>query len=121
MKRSMMQVYVKGSKEALALYKRAFDGRILAEYEGDVSGYMHAELDVQGQVIAVSEANASNIIGDAMQFCFHYGEGGESYVERAYEALREGGKVVAPLGECSFSPLMACVIDKFGVNWCLFV
>ena len=121
MKRSMMQVYVKGSKEALALYKRAFDGRILAEYEDGDGGYMHAELDVQGQVVAVSEADEQTKMGNGMQFCFHYGEGGEKYVERAYEVLKVGGEVVGPLGECPFSPLMAAVIDKFGVYWCLFV
>ena len=54
MLRSMMQVFVKGSKEAVVLYKNAFNAEILCSYDDGNGGYMHAELDAYGQVIAVS-------------------------------------------------------------------
>jgi len=121
MKRSMMQVYVKGSNEAVSLYKKAFDAQLISEYKNDDGTYMHAELDVNGQIISLSEAIEDVIPGNTMQFCFHYGEGYEKEIEKAYKILKEDGKVLIPLGECFFSPLMMGIIDKFGVNWCLFI
>ena len=121
MKRSLMQVYVKGSAEAVELYQRAFDSPLVASYKNDDGSYMHAELDIQGQIVAVSEISVESATGSTMQFCFHYGEGNEAAVISAYEFLSEGGEVIFPLGECLFSPLMGGIIDKFGVSWCLFV
>ena len=45
MSRSMMQVFVKGSKEALELYKKAFNADVLCEYPDGNGGYMHAEIN----------------------------------------------------------------------------
>lgn len=44
MLRSMMQVYVKGSIEAVTLYQKAFNADILAVYPNDNGGYMHSEM-----------------------------------------------------------------------------
>ena len=41
MQRSMMQVFVKGSIEAVKLYKTAFDADILCTYAAANGGYMH--------------------------------------------------------------------------------
>ena len=41
----MMQVFVKGSKEALELYKKAFNADVLCEYPDGNGGYMHAEIN----------------------------------------------------------------------------
>ena len=117
----MMQVCVKGSDEAAWMYQKAFDAQMIASYKNDDGTYMHAELDVQGEIIALTEATDQAIMGNTMQFCFHYGEGNESAIERAYEILKADGKILYPLGECSYSPLMMAVIDKFGVSWCLFI
>ena len=121
MKRSMMQVYVRGSNEAVSVYQKAFDAQLVSEYKNDDGTYMHAELDVNGQIIALSEAARDAVPGNTMQFCFHYDKGHEAEIERAYNILKEGGKILFPLGECFFSPLMMGIIDKFGVNWCLFI
>jgi len=52
-------------------------------------------------------------------------EGGEETVKRAHDVLIDGADLNNPLhhplGECFFSPLMFSLIDKFGVNWCMFV
>ncbi len=42
MLRSMMQVYVKGSVEAVNLYQKAFSTEILGLYPYDNGGYMHS-------------------------------------------------------------------------------
>lgn len=42
MLRSMMQVYVKGSAEAVHTYQRAFEAEILGLYPDGNGGYMHS-------------------------------------------------------------------------------
>jgi len=124
MKRAMMQIYAKGSPEAVDLYIKAFSATLGYHVKNADNTFYHSELDVQGQIIAVSEVNESiekSITGNIMQFCFHYGEGNEDMVRQAYEVLKEGGKIIFPLGPCDYSPLCADFIDKFGVRWCLFI
>jgi len=121
MLRSMMQVFVKGSVEAVQLYQKAFDARLLCEYRHDDGSYMHAELDVYGQVLAVSELSEGNTAtGNTMQFGLHFGEADKELVGRAFRAMEEGAHIVSPLGPCSFSSCMVAFIDRFGVSWCLF-
>ena len=123
MYRSMMQVYVKGSNEAIEFYQKAFDAELLAKYTNeDGSAIMHAELNVYGQIVSLSELPGNETItGNTMQLCLHFGEGKESIVKKIYEVLKEGAKIYCPLSPCTFSPLMVGLIDKYGVNWCIFV
>ena len=121
MLRTLMQVYVKGSAEAVAIYQKAFNAEILGLYPDDNGGYMHSELNAYGQIIAVSEVPDNSVIGNTMQFCFHFGDGGEECVRNAYEILKDGATVCVPMGPCDYSPCMFSLIDKFGVYWCLFV
>ena len=121
MLRTLMQIYVKGSVEAVDTYQRAFHAEVLGLYPDDHGGYLHSELNVHGQIIAVSELTDSLVIGNTMQFCFHFGEGGEEYVKHAYEVLKNEAAIHVPLGPCDYSPCMFSLVDKFGVFWCLFV
>lgn len=121
MLRSMMQVYVKGSVEAVKLYQRAFNAEILCLYPDENGGYMHSELNAYGQILAVSELKESLVVGNTMQFCFHFGEGGEEQVKQAYEVLKEGATDCSPIGPCDYSPCQFTLVDKFGVYWCIFV
>ena len=81
--RSMMQVYVKGSVEAVKTYQRVFNAEILGLYTDDNGGYMHSELNAHGQTLAVSELTDDLVIGNTMQFCFHMGEGCEEQVKNS--------------------------------------
>lgn len=122
MHRSMFQVYVKKSDTALEFYKRVFDAEILCVYPNDDGTLMHSELNVYGQVLAVSEAGGENVVtGGVMQFCLHFGQGNESIVQKIYNGIKEGAEILYPLDKCDFSPLMTDLIDKFGVRWCIFV
>ena len=127
MLRTLMQVYVKGSIEAVELYKKAFNSSVISEYKNEDGSYYHSELDVYGQVLAVSEArysgafaNEDRVTGNTMQFCLHFGEEEIENVKKAYEVLKDGSKTLFPLGPCEFSSCMVDFIDKFGVRWCLF-
>ena len=121
MKRAMMQVYVKGSVDAVELYQEAFSATLISDVRNADNTFLHAELDVCGQIIALSETDTEKIPGNTMQFCFHYGEGHEKAVEQAYQVLKDGSQILHPLGPCFYSPCMADLIDKFGVHWCFFV
>ena len=139
MLRSMMQVYVQGSGEAIRLYQKAFDAGIVREYPCGDGTYYHAELDVYGQILAVSEARhgfdysdenpryavsfapgAERNPGNPMQFGLHFGEGNADKVLKGYGALREGGVILYPPGPVNYSPCMCDLVDRFGVRWCLF-
>ena len=122
MKRSMMQCYVKNSGDAVRVYQQAF-GAVLGYNVPavDSENFYHAELDIEGHVLAVAENPGAPETGSIMQFCLHYGEGGEDKVRKAYEVLQEGATIGYPLGPCEFSPLMSDITDRFGVRWCLFV
>jgi len=139
----MMQIFVNGSDKAVEFYQKAFDAKILGEPvlsdEGDGT-YYHAELDIYGQVLAIAEAKytlqfsnvqseeAFEILsrverepGNTMMFGLHFGEGKEDVVRKIYDVLKDGAKIISPLGECIYSPLEADLIDKFGIRWCIFV
>ncbi len=49
MQRSMMQIYVNESDNAVELYQKAFDAELVASYINSDGTYMHAELKVYGQ------------------------------------------------------------------------
>ena len=128
MKRSMMQAYVTKSNEAVALYQKAFDAILLNSYLNEDGTFFHSELDIQGEILAVSERNSEYAIidekaitGNVMQFGLHYGEGNEDMVRKAYDILKTDAKILMPLAPCEYSPLMADLIDKYGIRWCLFV
>lgn len=121
MLRSMMQVYVKGSKEAVALYQKAFNAELVSEHKNEDGSYLHAELNIYGQILALSEVEEAGGPGDTMQFCLHFEESEQDKVEQAYEALKEGAmEISTPLGPCFFSKCMTSLVDKFGVSWCIF-
>jgi PhnB protein len=122
MYRSMMQVFVKKSDQALEFYQKVFDAKLICSYYNSDGSLMHSELDVYGQIIAVSELTGENIvIGNTMMFCLHFGEGKEAIVQKIYDSLKDEAKILYPLSKCDYSPLMADIIDKFGVRWCIFL
>jgi PhnB protein len=123
MYRTMMQIYVKGSDSAVGLYQKAFDAELVASYPHSDGTFMHAELNVYGQILAISEALKSEerITGTTMQFCLHFGEGKEELVKKAYNILKDDAKILYPLSPCEYSKLMVDFIDKYGVRWCIFV
>lgn len=118
-----MQVYVKDSGRAVELYRKAFDAVLAVSYANPDGTFMHAELDVYGQTLAVSEApgGEERVTGNTMQFCLHFGEGNEMQVVKAYETLKDGARALYPLSPCEYSPMMFDLIDKYGIRWCIFV
>lgn len=128
MKRSLLQAYIIGSDKAVTFYQKAFDAPLTASYPNEDGTFMHAEIDIQGQILAISERNSEYAIigenavtGNVMQFCLQYGEGNEDKVKKAYDVLKDGANILFPLGPCDYSALMTDLIDKYGIRWCIFV
>ena len=124
----MMQAYVTKSDEAVALYQKAFNARLISSYPNEDGTFYHAELDIDGEILAVAERNSTyaiagenDITGNIMQFCLHYGEGNEAKVKNAYEVLKIDAKILMPLAPTEYSLLMTDLIDKYGIRWCIFV
>ncbi len=121
MLRSMFQVFVAGSDKAIEFYQKAFDAKLVCAYPNEDGTYMHAELDVYGQILALSESNSKEPgPGNTMQFCLHFGEGNAEKVYRIYEVLKEGASPHEPPGDSGYSKNCFCLVDKFGVYWCIF-
>ncbi|MCL2513364.1 MAG: VOC family protein [Oscillospiraceae bacterium] len=122
MHRSMMHVNVKNSGKAFEFYKKAFDAKEVCRHANPDGTLAHAELDVCGQVMSFMELSDDDAVaGNTMSFGLHFGKGKEAVVRKIYDVLKEGAKIHDPLGSCEWSPLMTCLIDKFGVSWLIFV
>lgn len=122
MYRSMIQVFVKESGKALEFYRNVFDAKVLCSYPDSDGRLLHSELDIFGQIMAISELSEETVVtGNTMMFCLHFGEGKEAVVQKIYDMLKDEAEMISPLGPCSYSSLEADLIDKFGVRWCIFV
>ena len=120
MRRMLMQVYVRNSAEAVELYREAFDAVTGDDWRNPDGSCAHVELDVAGQIIAVSEAPEDVTHGSGMQFCLHYEAHERDRVEKVYKLLSREADVVCGLGPCAYSDCMFSLFDRFGVYWCVF-
>ena len=122
MERTLMQIYVKGSPEAVELYQKAFNTTLGYHVKQEDGTFYHSELNVYGQVISVAERtdNDDSVTGNTMQFCLQFSEEEEDLLKKAYDILSDNAKILFPLGPCDYTDHMADLIDKFGVRWCLF-
>jgi len=117
----MMQVYIKNSAQAVPFYRDAFGAKVICCHDNADGTIAHAELDVFGQVLALCESEHNEpITGNTMQFCLHFGAGNEEFVQKIINKLSDGGKIVFS-GSVDWSPLVADIVDQFGVRWCIFV
>ena len=124
LKRTMLQLNLVNCDEAMKLYLEAFDGKMLCEYRNADGTVAHAEMDCYGQVIAFSEWDQHKPLSMTMQFCFHFEEGQEAPVRKAYAVLKKNAIILSvlddPFDPCDYAKHQFCLIDRFGVNWCLF-
>lgn len=122
MKRSMFQVYVKGSVEAAKFYQEAFDAKLQSAYlDSEGKYYEHAELNIYGQIFAIAELpDQTPNPGNTMQICFHFGPGEADKVYKAFEVLKDGAEPHGPVGDSGWSKHMFSLVDKYGVHWCVF-
>ncbi len=115
--------------EAIRFYEQAFaatdihidyyrdapagSGMIITEEMQDL--VMHASMTICGTIVNLSDSADSIFAGNMI--CLNVFCDGADAVCRAYEKLKEGGRVVVELGPQFFSKMYGSVEDKFGVKW----
>ena len=122
MLRSMFQIFVKDSVKAVKFYQKAFDAKLECEYfDEDKKFYMHSELNINGQILAVSELTEQTPAkGNTMMFCLHFGKGNADKVYKIYDVLKEEAQPHKPVGDVGYSEHKFDLVDKYGVWWCVF-
>jgi len=124
MNRMFYQVYVHNSDCAIAAYQQIFNATLLNQFKTPEGVNIHTELDIYGQVLALSEINAleeKTVSGNTMQFCLQFDKNEKDLITKAYEILKIDADIRYPLGACFYSEYMTDIIDRFGVRWCLFI
>jgi len=118
----MFQAFVKDSVEAVKFYQKAFDAKLECEYFGkDNKYYEHSELNINGQILAVSEQmEQTPAAGNTMMFCLEFGKGNADKVYKIYGILKEGAQPHEPAGDIGYSEHGFALVDKYGVWWCVF-
>lgn len=120
-----IQAYVKGSIDAVELYKKAFGVELGYNVRNPDGSYFHAELMLNGKVfLAVSEIGenfCTDVIPKYPNMNFGIVLDDEKTVRKAYSVLSEDAAICTPLRALPWSDLSADIVDRFGVYWYLTV
>jgi PhnB protein len=120
-----IQAYIKGSIDAVELYKKAFGAELGYNVLNPDGGYYHAELMISGKpFLAVSEIGenfCTDVIPKYPNMNFGIVLDDEKAVRKAYSVLCEDAAICTPLRVLPWSDLSADVVDRFGVYWYLTV
>ncbi|MDE7363085.1 MAG: VOC family protein [Oscillospiraceae bacterium] len=113
-------IYVKNSVEAVELYRSVFGLELGYHVLNDDGSYFHSELSKDGvNVCSVVESDKDVSGVNPIELGYTFSDHAE--LEKAFNALKEGGTVKLDICELPWSPCAACVTDRFGVNWYLTV
>jgi uncharacterized glyoxalase superfamily protein PhnB len=120
-----IQIYAKGSVEAVEFYQRAFGAELGYNAKNPDGTFLHAELVRDGQSFLAVGETGDNFIAEvfpkypAMNFGVVLDN--EEAVRRAYAVLSENAAVCTPLRVLPWSDCCADLVDRFGVYWYLTV
>ena len=112
----LLIAYVKGSKEAVEFYRKAFNAELGYNYLNEDGSYMHAEIVRNNKtILAVGETSEWTDSGHNMQFGLNLGD--KESVRQVYEKLSEGAEILYDISPSFYNDLMFDLIDKYGVRW----
>ncbi len=108
------EVFVATDKH-IAYYKDAppDPGFVVTEDMRDL--VMHAGMTICGTAFNFSDTQEETVAGSMI--CFNVFLQSADEVCRAYERLREGGRVIVALGPQFFSAMYGSVEDRYGIRW----
>lgn len=111
-----VSLHVRGSADAVGFYQGVF-GLELGYHVLNADGsYFHAELCERGKLIlTVAESCEEECNGNAV--CIGRVFENEDDVRRAYELLKQGGRIKTPLGRLPWCDCAADVVDRYGIWW----
>jgi PhnB protein len=105
---------------ALDFYQKAFDAKPVLRLDGPDGKVAHAELQISGGHIMMSEENAGmghksaqTLGGSPVSLMFYVPD-----VDRAFErAIAAGGKVFRAVQDQFYGDRSGTLIDPFGITW----
>jgi PhnB protein len=102
----------------LMRFKQAPDPSMIQP--GNAEKVMHARLRIGDAIVLMSDGMCT---GEQKfeGFSLTLGTPSTEEVDRAFNALSEGGEVRMPLHKTFFSPRFGMLTDKFGVGWIVLV
>ena len=114
--------------KAIALYERALGAKTESRMRlGDAPGgptsgeaaerVMHAVLRLGGGTIMLSDSMPRTplVVGGNSQVCLDFDDAAE--MQRAFDALSEGGSVTMPLQDTFWGARFGTLTDAFGIRW----
>ena len=122
--------YVDSLDEAVTFYKRAFGAKIKEDktWKNDDGTYEICAfaLDDSTSFSIAKRESTSSIEGEVntgniMQMYMEYKKDESEKLEKAYEILKDGGKIISPLKSAEHTSHTCDIIDKYGLRWCLMV
>ena len=118
-------------QEAIELYQKAFDARIgcILHYTDSIKSdwdyeippeqeayVYHSEIYIGDNRIMMGDNSVPDPNKSTSNFLTVTFDTAEE-VRRAYEALKEGGRIITPIEITTYSSCMASLVDRFGVRW----
>jgi len=120
--------YVDGLQEAVAYYQKVFDAAIGENWKNADGAYELCELRLsRGTSFWLAERKGESAIegevntGNIMQLCLLYDKGDEAKLEKAYNIIKDGAKLLWPLMSAEWTTHTCDLIDKYGLRWCLMI
>jgi len=104
--------------EAIALYEKAFNTKAM-DYDYADNKIAHAEMNIHGQKIFLNDGKEHFVntfgVNCAAHLILTFNTTEE--LRACYDKLKEGGRLLAPFEETSYSKLVGNFLDKFGILW----
>ena len=122
--------YVDGINEAVAFYQKVFDAKISEEgtWKNDDGTYEICAFELDnGTSFSLAERKGESAIegevntGNIMQMCMLFKKEELPKLEKAYEMLKDGAKILCPLKPVEWTSHTCDLIDKYGLRWCLMI
>jgi PhnB protein len=115
--------------DALDFYSKAFDAKIIEmqKYgdmppnpafpiaESDKNLVLHARIEIAGMEIMCADGSEKIIAGDNMYISVTVKD--SSMVQKAWDILKQNGKIYMELTPSFFAVLHGSLQDKFGISW----
>lgn len=112
------------AKAAMNFYISLFDQSeviSITHYKENEAGkegsVMHAKFSLKGQEFMCIDSSVEQGFTFTPAMSLYVTCGTEDEINKVFEKLSEGGKILMPLGSYPFSERFAWVNDKYGVSW----
>lgn len=108
-----------GSGEIVTM-NRYGDARSNVEWniaEEDYDKLIHGEFIVGGQTIYCADSTGTRQHAEEHRVHLTIACGSEEEINRLYERLSAGGRILMPLGMTFWHSKFAVVVDRFGIHW----